>query len=71
METLRSRLGRDLAALALLGVVIFLGAALWSYDPADPPGTVVFPSHASPANWCGRAGAWVSWALLETLGIGA
>jgi len=71
METLRSRLGRDLAALGLLGVVIFLGAALWSYDPADPPGTVVFPSHASPANWCGRAGAWVSWALLETLGIGA
>ena len=71
METLRSRFARDLAALGLLGGVIFLGAALWSYDPADPPGTLVFPQRPSPANWCGRAGAWVSWALLETLGIGA
>lgn len=71
MERLRSYLGRDLAALGLLGVVLFLGAALWSYDPADPPGAIVFPQRSSPANWCGRAGAWVSWALLETLGIGA
>ncbi len=71
MEKLRSGLGQALAALGLLGVVLFLGAALWSYDPADPPGVLVFPQRASPANWCGWAGAWVSWALLESLGIGA
>ncbi len=71
METLRSYLGRDLAALGLLGLVIFLGAALWSYDPADPPAQQVFPQRASLANWCGRAGAWVSWGLVETVGIGA
>ena len=29
----------DLLALALLAAVIFLAAALLSYDPADPPGT--------------------------------
>ncbi|HPP53692.1 MAG TPA: DNA translocase FtsK 4TM domain-containing protein, partial [Thermoguttaceae bacterium] len=71
METLRSYLGRDLAALGLLGLVIFLGAALWSHDPADPPAQQVFPQRASLANWCGRAGAWVSWGLVETVGIGA
>ena len=38
----------DLLALALLAAVIFLAAALLSYDPADPPGTLVFPAH-SPA----------------------
>ena len=37
------KLKLDLLALALLAAVIFLAAALLSYDPADPPGTLVFP----------------------------
>ncbi len=38
----------DLLALALLAAVIFLAAALFSYDPADPPGQARFP-RARPA----------------------
>jgi len=71
MDTLRTNLWRDLAALVLLGLTIFLAAALLSYDPADPPAQLVFPQRSSPANWCGRAGALVSWALLQALGVGA
>ena len=61
----------DLLALALLAAVIFLAAALLSYDPADPPGTLVFPAHTQPANLCGYWGAIGSWLLFEALGLGA
>ena len=47
----------DLLALAMLATVIFLAAALFTYDPADPPGTLVFPQHRQPANVCGYCGA--------------
>ena len=50
-------LKRDLAALALLALAIFLAASLLSYDPADPPTTVVFPPNSSYSNICGRSGA--------------
>lgn len=71
MDGVRTHLLRDLLALGLLGLVLFLGAALVSYDSADPPNRLVFPERAVPTNWCGRAGAVVSWILLQTLGIGA
>ena len=61
----------DLLALALLAGVIFLGAALLSYDPADPPGKLVFPQHAQPANMCGYWGALVSRLMFEAFGLGA
>ena len=49
-------LKRDLFALALLAAVIFLAAALFTYDPADPPAKLVFPRHSQPANVCGHWG---------------
>jgi len=61
----------DLLALALLAAVIFLAAALLSYDAADPPGNLVFPSHTQPANLCGHWGAISSRLLFEALGLGA
>jgi 4TM region of DNA translocase FtsK/SpoIIIE len=61
----------DLLALALLAAVIFLAAALFSYDPADPPGKLVFPQHAHAANVCGYWGALSSRWLFEALGLGA
>ncbi len=64
-------LKRDLLALALLAAVIFLAAALISYDPADPPAKLVFPPHSHPANACGYWGAVVSRLLFEAVGIGA
>ncbi len=64
-------LKRDLLALALLAAVIFLAAALFSYDPADPPATLVFPPHSHAANACGYWGAVVSGLLFEAVGIGA
>ena len=50
----------DLLALALLAAVIFLAAALFSYDPADPPSKLVYPPHGQPANMCGHSGAIAS-----------
>ena len=31
----------DLCALALLALAVFLGIALWTYNPTDPPSTIV------------------------------
>ena len=61
----------DLCALALLALVVFLGVALWTYEPADPPSTLVWPPTETVQNACGRAGALVAHHLLESLGIGA
>ncbi len=62
---------RDLVALAVLAAVVFLGASLWSYDPADPPSRLVWPENPAANNFCGRSGAWVTRWLLEGLGLGA
>ncbi len=61
----------DLFALGLLAIVLFLGLALLTYEPADPPGTLVYPPHAHAVNACGRAGAWAAHWLLEALGWSA
>jgi len=61
----------DLLALMLLALVIFLTAALFSYDPADPPSCLVYPPHLQIHNICGRSGAIVARGLFESLGIGA
>ncbi len=65
------RLQNSLLALGLLGLIGFLGPALVTYDPADPPTALVFPAHAEPANACGRAGALAANFLFQTLGLGA
>jgi S-DNA-T family DNA segregation ATPase FtsK/SpoIIIE len=61
----------DLCALALSALVVFLGIALWTYAPADPPSTLVWPPSETVQNACGRAGALAAHHLLECLGIGA
>ncbi len=66
----------DLFALVLLGVTIFMTLALVSYNRADATsagaeGVLVYPAPGATANICGRAGAWLSDAMLRMLGIGA
>ena len=39
----------DLFALLLLALVVFLTVALATYDPADPPSTLIFPAKAAVA----------------------
>ena len=64
-------LKKDLAALGLLALVVFLAASLLSYDEADPPSKLVYPERAEVLNLCGRSGAFVSRMLLTGLGLGA
>ena len=77
-------LRQDLIAIGLFGLVLFLGIALVTYDPADPvsepiaplnwlhePNPVVFPQHEVPTNACGRWGAWTSDLAFSTLGYPA
>jgi S-DNA-T family DNA segregation ATPase FtsK/SpoIIIE len=77
-------LHRDLAALALLALVVFLAVALASYDPADRvptplaplsllyrPDPLVHPPNAQVRNVCGVWGALAADALLTWLGVGA
>jgi S-DNA-T family DNA segregation ATPase FtsK/SpoIIIE len=61
----------DLVALGLLALSIFLAASLLSFDPADPPNTLVYPQPATITNVCGRSGAVVSSLLLGSIGVGA
>jgi S-DNA-T family DNA segregation ATPase FtsK/SpoIIIE len=60
----------DLAALALSAWIVLLVLALISYDPADPPGDLVYPPHAAPHNICGRVGALLAHGLLAGIGLG-
>src|SRR5262245_33489661 len=77
-------LRRDLFALALLALVVFLGVALANYYPADrvptplapiswldEPDVLVHPANPQVRNVCGIWGALAAGALLSWLGIGA
>ena len=66
-----SRLKTDLLALGLLAVTVFSGLSLFSYDPADPPSSVVFPARDITLNTCGTVGAFVAHTLLSLFGMGA
>jgi S-DNA-T family DNA segregation ATPase FtsK/SpoIIIE len=61
----------DLCALALLALAVFLAVALWTYNPTDPPSTIVWPSSNVVHNACGSTGALTAHYLFESLGIGA
>src|SRR4051812_13739884 len=61
----------DLCALALLALAVFLGVALWTYNPTDPPSTIVWPAMSVVHNACGSAGALTAHYLFENLGVGA
>ena len=62
---------RDCAALALLGFTVFLAVALLSYDPADPPTTLVYPANDFVANACCLSGATAASFLFDSFGLGA
>ena len=67
----KRNLKQDLLALGLLALVVFIAAALVSYNPGDPPSKLVYPERAEIANVCGRSGAFVSRWLFAALGVGA
>ena len=74
----------DLFALGLLAVVVFLGLALLTYDPADPvgelipplnslyqPDRLVYPPNETVQNACGGWGALAADVMLTSVGLGA
>ncbi len=74
----------DIVAVGLLTVIVFLVAALGTYDPADPahaaspllskiyqPDQLLYPANEDFHNACGRWGAWTADMLIHVLGIGA
>jgi S-DNA-T family DNA segregation ATPase FtsK/SpoIIIE len=61
----------DLVACGLLLGGLLVALSLFSYDPADPPGTRIYPVHNEPANLLGAPGAWLAHHLLETFGLAA
>jgi S-DNA-T family DNA segregation ATPase FtsK/SpoIIIE len=66
----KERFKTDVLALGLLALVVFIGLSFLSYDPADPPSQLVFPTRSTPTNICGPAGAAVAYHLRQTLGLG-
>ena len=78
------KIRNDIVAVGLLTVIVFLVAALATYDPADPafdaspllnkiyqPDQLQFPATTEFNNACGRSGAWTADMLINTLGLGA
>jgi S-DNA-T family DNA segregation ATPase FtsK/SpoIIIE len=74
----------DIFALALCGLVLFLGVSLATYSAADPvpelirplnqlyqPDVLVFPPNETLTNACGKWGALSADLLLNGLGVGA
>jgi S-DNA-T family DNA segregation ATPase FtsK/SpoIIIE len=64
------RLKTDLLALGLLALVVFVGLSFLSYDPADPPSSLVFPVRQAPTNICGEVGAAVAFHSRQLMGFG-
>ena len=50
-------LKRDMIALALVAVSVFLGLSLVTYDAADPPARLTYPPRTETHNVCGPLGA--------------
>jgi len=61
----------DLLALGLFAAVCFAAVSLYSFDPADPPSTQVWPQNPHIENLCGLKGATLAHTLLTTFGAGA
>ena len=69
VEVPRPRWRLDLAATLLLLAGLLVALAVFSYDPADPPGTAVFPPNERPTNLLGAAGACTAHELVGALGL--
>lgn len=69
----RQRLWRNGRGLALLVGGLFLALSLLGYDPADAPGTAVYPPNQGEAlaNPCGPVGAALAHLLYTCFGYGA
>ncbi len=77
------RLTTDIIAVGLLAGIVFLVAALATYDPRDPvpslswlaagwqPDQVAYPWHARVHNACGPLGAWLAAWIFQAIGLGA
>ena len=61
----------DVVALGLLALALFLAVSLLTYNPADPPSSLVYPPHSKIANACGRSGAMAAQCLLQFFGLAA
>ena len=61
----------DLFTLLLLAATVLLAVALGTYNPADPPSTLVHPTPTEYHNACGPLGAYITHFLLESIGFGA
>jgi len=55
-------------ALGVLWLFVLVG--LVSFDSADAPSHSVYPNNPQTQNWTGPIGAYVSYGLLRTLGLG-
>jgi S-DNA-T family DNA segregation ATPase FtsK/SpoIIIE len=62
---------RDLTALGLLALCVFLALALATYDRGESLDGLVFPRPLQTNNACGRAGAIAADLLLQGFGVGA
>jgi len=60
-----------IGAVLTLFVSAFLMVSLLSFDPADPPGSAVYPPSAKVQNLCGTVGAYVAWTIFAAIGDGA
>ena len=56
--------------LALGAVWVFVLVGLVSFDSGDSPSHVVWPNNADTQNWTGPLGAYASYGLLRTFGLG-
>lgn len=71
MDTATRILRVGLLALLLLPPTLFLAASLVTYDPADPPSTLVYPRNPIVRNCCGRLGALLATSVIDMTGVGA
>ena len=63
------RLRRDMIALGLLALAVFLGLSLVSYNPADPPAQTVYPARAAALNIGGSIGAYIAHGMHSAFGF--
>ena len=60
---------RQLFAIVLVPIVMFVSVSLISFDPADPPASRGFPPRIEPVNLCGNLGASVSTLIYQSTGV--
>ena len=60
---------RQILAIVLVPVVVFISMALVSFDPADPPASRGFPPRIEPVNLCGHLGSTVATLIYQSTGV--